>query len=225
MSENISENKIEKKKSLWSRAVHAAFSTLYRMRVRIEDRKTGGIPTTGLIPSRFGDKGAFATQSADFRGLDRMFKVVRLHGDDVFVDVGCGKGRVLTYLHRRRLCGSIYGVELDPDIADIAKARTENCRDIQVICGNILDQKEIVSKATAFFLFNPFNDAVLAEFVDMIESLCDHEVRLYYCFDCFRGCIDGRANWKLLARERMKRKGGNLLPFSIYAFEPPKKDG
>ena len=88
------------------------------------DKRFGGVSVNTLIPSKHGEQGAYATQSSDYRCLNRVFRAVPLRPDDVFVDVGCGEGRVLTYLYEKGFRGRMIGVELDADAAATAMRPT-----------------------------------------------------------------------------------------------------
>lgn len=194
--------------------------TIYKSRARFEDWQIGKVSLGRTIPSKYRQIGAYATQSTDYRCLDQIFRALPLQKDDVFVDVGCGEGRVLTYLYLRKFRGTLMGIELDPDIAEIARSRTEKCPNIEIHCGNVLESREIIAKTTVFYLFNPFNDSVLSEFIQAIEDNCDHPVRLYYCNDLYRKRIDKREKWNILRRNVILRPGLHPMYYTIYVFSP-----
>ena len=62
------------------------------------DKRYGGISVNQKKASKYSELGACATQSSDYRCLRQVFRAVPLSRNDVFIDVGCGEGRVLTYL-------------------------------------------------------------------------------------------------------------------------------
>ena len=51
--------------------------------------------------------------------LDEVFKNVKFTEEDSFVDVGCGKGRVLAWWLGKNLPGKATGIELDPFVAGV----------------------------------------------------------------------------------------------------------
>lgn len=193
---------------------------LYRIRARIEDWRIGRISINKRIPSKFIEKGSYATESTDYRWLDKIFRSLPLSEDAVFVDVGCGEGRVLTYLYLRGFRSSLIGVELDSDVANTAKARTAKCQNIEVHCANILESREIIAKANVFFLANPFNEEIFVQFIQKVEEYCDHPVRLYYCHDLYRRQLDKRENWYILRRDAMIVPGVPSRYYTVYKFIP-----
>lgn len=198
----------------------------YFFRANIEDIRTGGRCTNKIIPTRYKDAGANGMQNSDYRCLDQIFGAVPLRNDDVYVDVGCGEGRTLTYHFARGFRGPAYGVELDPIYAEVAAHRTRKCETVKIVNDNILEQNEIVASATAFFLFNSFNKDVLVQFLDMIERAHATEldfkdgVRLYYFCDYLRSELEQRKGWIILWRGMTVRKPWKDLPATIYEFRP-----
>lgn len=77
--------------------------------------------------------------------------------DDVFYDLGCGKGRVLCHFARKPIRRAA-GVEYNPDLAAIAKANVERLVDRQVDASVIIGDAagQDYSDATLIFMFNPF---------------------------------------------------------------------
>ena len=193
---------------------------LYSIRARIEDWRLGRISVEKKIQSKYKDLGANASHSTDYRLLDRVFKTYPLKKDDMFIDVGCGEGRVLTYLYLRRVRNKLIGIELDADVAETARKRTIKCNNIEVLCANILDCSELVKTATAFYIFNPFDETVLIPFIEMIEENCKHKVTLYYLNDVPRKFLDKRDNWVIVRRDLVTRPGELPFYFSVYRFLP-----
>lgn len=194
----------------------------YRIRARIEDWRIGRVSVNGHIPSQFRQIGAYGTQSTDYRSLDHIFKTLPLRENDAFIDVGCGEGRVLTYLYLRGFRGKLTGIELNPDVAATAAARTKNCENIRILCANALECRDTLREATVIYLYNPFDDTVLSQFIRTIEECCDHPVRVYYCYDIYRHLLDKRENWSILRRNAVSRPGYTTMYYSIYKYMPPQ---
>ena len=137
------------------------------------------------ISSRFSDEGAFNTKSSKDFFVNLVLNNIHFAEDDVFVDVGCGFGKVLSLLHSR--CNiKIIGVEIDPIIADIARIRVKNMDNVVVVTGNILECKSVINEGTVFYLFNPFNSDVLDKFLTTVEKNCHKDVRVVYSNDVFK---------------------------------------
>lgn len=196
---------------------------LYRLRCRWEDKKMGGVSLEETRPNRFRGQGAEPPQSSDYRCLDRIFKRhITLTDSDVFLDVGCGEGRVLTYLLSRKAKGKLMGVELDPDVAAVAQQRTAGQTNIEIRCVNILESADLMEQVTVYYLFNPFNGKIFSKFIGLLEKTVPHPVTLIYLFDYYAGYLDDRSGWERVAGETFQRKGGGEAHYSIYRFSPEK---
>ena len=180
------------------------------------DKRFGGIPANRTLPSRFRELGANGTQSSDYRCLKRVFRAVPLRRDEVFLDVGCGEGRVLTYLYSRGFRGKAIGIELDPEVAKVAAARTAACENISICCGNVLNQRELLEQVTVIYLFNPFSRSVLHDFVALAESACKGSVRLYYLCDLYASELESSGRWRCLHSDVIRRPNCNPMRFSVY---------
>lgn len=196
---------------------------LYALRTKWEDRRLGGISVEETKPSRFAALGAEATQSSDYRCLDRIFKKhVPLTKDDVLLDVGCGEGRVLTYLYLHKAKCRLMGVELDPEVAATAQKRVEKCPGIEIRCANILEAQDLMQQVTVYYLFNPFNGKIFSKFVAALEKQVPHPIRMVYLFDYYAAYLDNRPGWTKLVGETFQRKGGEAATYSVYQFDPEK---
>lgn len=92
-----------------------------------------------------------------YAALKIIDEKVPLAADEVFYDLGCGKGRVLCHFARKPIRKAA-GVEYDPALAAVAKANIERLvgRQVEasVIVGDAAGQD--YSDATLIFMFNPF---------------------------------------------------------------------
>ncbi len=97
-----------------------------------------------------------------------------LQSDDVFLDIGSGKGRVVllaaTYPVRR-----VIGVELSSVLHEIAQSNLARavkwlaCQDVQLVCGDAASYP-IPDDVTVVYLFNPFVGAPFLRVIDNIEE-------------------------------------------------------
>lgn len=147
---------------------------LHLLRAAVQDQLIGGRRLNRRIPTKYADLGANDTQSTYYHWLDRVFRLIKLSPEDVVIDIGCGEGRVLTYLHQKNFAGKLYGIELDPDIAAIAAARTKHLPNIEILCANVMDCPEILRQGTIFYLFNPFDMDMFDRFESLLEMVMDH---------------------------------------------------
>lgn len=94
-----------------------------------------------------------AQASSDYGALKRMrFEPVAF--DDVLVDVGCGAGRVINYWLSLRLANRMYGVEIDPKLAERTAARLRRHTNVSILTGDAVEN--LPAQGTVFYLFNPF---------------------------------------------------------------------
>jgi SAM-dependent methyltransferase len=151
------------------------------------DRKYGGY-LGGVVWSRHRDQGAHNVQSTDYRELERLFAGIPIAPEDVLVDVGCGKGRVLNYWLSLGRANRIIGVELHAEVARGTAQRLRAYRNVTVLCGDVLD--ELPREGTLFFAYNPFDAAVMRRFKARLEECFAPRggVRLVY-YNCIHADV------------------------------------
>ena len=115
----------------------------------------------GVKKTKYLHKGANDTANSDYKVLPHLFSsIVEPH--DVLVDVGCGKGRVLNWWLSNYREHKIYGIELDPEIAEQTRKRLKRYPKVEIICGDVCEK--LPEDADIFYLFNPFDGRVMAAF-------------------------------------------------------------
>ena len=136
----------------------------------LHDARWGGF-YGGVRPSRFADSGAAATQSTNYEQLRELFGPDNslIGPADVLVDVGCGKGRVLNFWLSLGLKNRIVGIELDPNIAEETRRRLAPYANVVVLCGDAIDRLPL--DGTLFYLYNPFNRAVMSRFKSKLAGI------------------------------------------------------
>jgi SAM-dependent methyltransferase len=92
--------------------------------------------------------------------LRRALPRREITSDDVFLDLGAGKGRVVIQAARypfRR----VVGVELSPELSNVARqnvaasARRFRCRDVRIVTADVVDYA-IPDDVTVIYMYNPF---------------------------------------------------------------------
>ena len=205
-------------RQIWKKGTAILSQRVYTFFAVRRDKRFGGISVNRRIPSKHPDQGAYATQSSDYRCLKRMFREVPIKPDDIFIDVGCGEGRVLTYLYAKGFRGKAIGIELDADAAETARRRTASCPNVTICCGNVLEHGELFRDATAVYLFNPFDETVFRAFAGLLETVCTKPVRIYYLNCLYVNELDGSERWTCLSRGEVRRRGCKALPFSVHTL-------
>jgi SAM-dependent methyltransferase len=127
----------------------------------------------GITPTRFREVGANPIQHTDYRSLDEIFlqNGINITKEDVLVDIGCGKGRVVSFWLRRRFGRKLIGIELDPDAAAVSTKRFRGKDSVTIINGDAVDH--LPTDGTIFYLWNPFNEQVMRRFSEKLISKAD----------------------------------------------------
>lgn len=104
-------------------------------------------------------------------GVDEILAMLRdvpIGGEDLFVDLGAGLGRVAMLVHL--LTGArTRGIEIQPHLVEEARARSRALEiDVAFELGNVVDCD---LDASLFFLYAPFNGALLARVLDKLRQL------------------------------------------------------
>jgi SAM-dependent methyltransferase len=128
-----------------------------------------GISTRGVAAVDHPDAGHYATMA--YSTVYPILRHLALGPSDVFVDIGCGKGRVLCAAARQSV-GKVIGIDLSVERCQEA---TENARRMRgrrapIEVANALAQEFDYSSATAVFLFNPFGPATLEATLNRIAK-------------------------------------------------------
>lgn len=158
--------------------------------IRALERRAG-ISTTGIItPEELGFSSQYRVryQPSHWRTLYRMLPRDAVGADDVFVDFGCGMGRVMYQAAERYPFRRVEGVELSRELLAIADANIERnrprlrCQDVRLVESDALEY-EIPDDVTVAFFFNPFQGPIFEHVVDrLVKSVQAHPrpLRLIY---------------------------------------------
>lgn len=171
---------------------------------RVSNRITGGIgmnekhrdlelhiKTTDLGEQQVQSPHYHHYEATAYWMLDELFKHYQLEQSDGFVDYGCGKGRVLYYVHHRFKV-SVTGVEMNLNHYQDALANKETyLKNIKRRNGLIhiecclAEDYQIKSTENCFFFFNPFSLQIFITIVNQILMAVEKNKRtvdiiLYY---------------------------------------------
>ncbi len=134
----------------------------------------------GNISSYDGD---VSYQPTPYARIGEIIDYLKLSDDDVFVDLGSGKGRVI-FLVARQNIKKVIGVEKDEELSSIAKVNLNNRKyntPVKIINCDAADFD--CKEGTVFFMFNPFGYKTITKIIDNIkESLKDkpRKIRIVY---------------------------------------------
>ena len=107
------------------------------------------------------------------------------HEEFAFVDLGSGKGRTLLIASEhpfRRVIGVEFASELNAvATANIMKYQSpkRKCEDVSSICADAT-RFELPNESTVFFLFNPFGEKILRNFLFNLKTSLDVNKRQIY---------------------------------------------
>lgn len=145
------------------------------------------------------NRGVSALQSSNYNHYEAtpysilyaLFQKYNLKGTDSFVDFGCGKGRLLFYVHHR-FGVPVTGVEMNEQLYEkTLKNRTkylqkakEKQGSIQVKCC-LAENYEVKETENIFYFFNPFSVKIFAKVIGNILESIERQQRvvdiiLYY---------------------------------------------
>ena len=110
-----------------------------------------------------------------YHRIRKMIEYLKLGPEDVFLDLGCGKGRVLAMFSREKL-KRVIGVELQKRLVETARknvgaqgpAPLSRQTPVEIICGDVVnfDPRE----ATVIFLYDPFQYKTFTKVLENIQA-------------------------------------------------------
>ena len=193
----------------------------------IIDKKICGMSLKKVVSSKYREShGATSATATSYAVLSEVIDTKKINENSKFIDVGCGKGRVLAYLLNKKVNCKMVGVELDADVAEIAKSWTEKFDNVEIIQDNVFDLD--ISEYTDFCLSRPFEVDSFKAFLDKIDKEAKQEVNVYLISDQQIGdYLDKKEGWTLEKRGILYFKKGlfvYLYPqrYSVFSFNPKK---
>jgi len=122
-----------------------------------------------IIKSKYND--SYNYQPLPYEHLSRLIKNLKLKKDDVFIDIGCGKGRVICILGQKRI-KKVVGVDINKKLIKIAKDNINSLRfkktKINSLCKNIIKYK--FTDENIFLIYNPFGKKTLKKTLSNIKK-------------------------------------------------------
>jgi predicted RNA methylase len=149
-----------------------------------------GISSRGTVDIENPDSVYYATM--DYSAISKVLQRLELQPFDVFVDIGCGKGRVLCCVALAHLRKAI-GIDVSPELSAIARKNAQRLRGrhtpIAIYTG--MAQDFDYSEGTVFFLFNPFGARTLDACLAKIHSdVANRPVRIAYATPTHNAVFD-----------------------------------
>ncbi|WP_316523109.1 RsmD family RNA methyltransferase [Neglectibacter sp. CSJ-5] len=133
------------------------------------------VKTCGAVHFRSSRVINFDYEPSSYSDLHKIFAEISFTKDSHLIDYGCGKGRVLI-MAALYGCSRITGIELRPDLCQIAKTNVSNvwARNNTNVTIQILEQDAIQYKIDPsinyFFFYNPFHMKVFIYVLKNIQQ-------------------------------------------------------
>lgn len=181
------------------------------------DRKICGMSIRKTVPTKCREShGATSSTATNYCVIKDVIDTSKLNEESKFIDVGCGKGRVLAYLLREKVDCKIVGVELDNEVAEIAKSWTKAYNNVEIINNNVFEMD--MSEYTDFCLSRPFETDTFKEFLKKIEREAKQEVNVYLISDQYLGdFLDERSGWTI------EKRGIIYFRKGFYVYRTPQR--
>ena len=133
-----------------------------------------------------GREGYHDYEPSGWRSLKRALDGLEIGPDDVFVDIGCGKGRVVAQAVRRPF-RRVIGVELAPELAEqaralVARQRRRRCGSVEILSADATTWS-LPDDVTIVYAYNALSGDSLRAMLDRIaESAARAPRRLRYVY-------------------------------------------
>lgn len=166
------------------------------------------------------------SESTKYIALKEMFKSIDINDDTRFIDVGCGKGRVVNFVHCLNKNCQATGIEFNSDVANYAKSWADRKENVNIING---DAFSINCDDFDVFYFNrPFMEETFKQFAEKMVNEIKHPVTVICYADTYMSkYLKDKPNWNRVKQGILYKKGTLFYTFypqiySILKFEPNK---
>jgi SAM-dependent methyltransferase len=112
---------------------------------------------------------------SDYRTIYKAFRHLRVRaGRDVFLDFGCGMGRVLVVAGTRPF-RKVIGIDLSAEMCELARANVARarkklkCPEVEVIAGDATTY-HVPDEVSVIFFYSPFQGALLTTVLENIRA-------------------------------------------------------
>lgn len=153
----------------------------------------------------------FQYEATPYPILYELFSKYKLKPTDHFVDIGCGKGRLLFYVHYKFSC-TVTGIEMNEHLYQISQQNKQNYiktyKDAKrqiTITNNYAEHFKIKRDYNVFYMFNPFSLNILEKVLQSIQqSVQDHprivDLVFYYPSKKYINYLDERTPFEKVTR-------------------------
>ncbi len=168
-------------------------------------------------------------QPSPWLTLPRALRRAEVTREDVFIDFGCGMGRVLLEAALLYPFDRVIGVELSPELAAVARGNLERnrrrlaAREFEVVASDVLDY-QVPDDVTVAFFYNPFLGPIFEHVLRQLLASVDRAPRRLRIV--YRNPVEEEM---LLATGRIRRVGsgrsftrrdGEQSGIAVYEVDP-----
>jgi len=166
-----------------------------------QDKKLGGIKTSegfNFVDNLSLYKDATRYTPTPYNKLKKMVEYLKPGPDDIFFDIGSGKGRVLFFVARQKV-KKVVGIELHENLVKEACENLEKIRfrraPVEILHGDAAQMD--LGEGTIFFLYHPFGLKTFEKVIaDIRNSLATNprKIRIVYFNPVWSPLLD-RSDW------------------------------
>ena len=174
----------------------------------------------------FDTAGRRSYEASPWGVIGRVLQEEEVSAEDVFLDLGCGMGRVILEAARYPF-GRVIGVDVVPQFTAVARdavARNSSslrCQDVSVVTADALDY-EIPDDVTVVYLAAPFGEEVTQRVIEKLVASVDRaprSLRIIHLFPPDAPRLDGFARIRRIRhgkrRVRRWRRADYLVMYAI----------
>lgn len=133
----------------------------------------------GNNKSRYKHLGANDVYHTKYCAMPLIFRNISIDPQDVLVDVGCGKGRVINYWLSQKYKNQIIGLELDTEVAKQTQSQFSKWKNVKIISGDAIIN--LPQSGTVFYFYNPFTEEKVKEFEQQVAHISDQKaIKIIY---------------------------------------------
>lgn len=163
--------------------------------------------------------------------LRRVLRRRDVSEDDVFLDIGCGKGRILLQAAGRYRFRRVVGIEIAPELVEVARenlaaaAGRLRTREVEVIQADAT-RTPIPDDVTVAYMYLPFVGEAFARTIDAIEASLDRaprRFRLIFCCPLLEDRVTASGRFRLVESFRGRRFRHVLAEIRLYEADGSRR--
>jgi SAM-dependent methyltransferase len=166
-------------------------------------------------------------EPAGWLTLRRVLRRAEVSKDDVFIDLGSGKGRVLLQAARYPF-KRVIGVEISKSLNEIARKNVERsmprlvCKNIELVTADLAEY-EVPDDVTVAFVYNPVRGELFSTLIDKLLASLDRrprDLRLIYRIPLEELRLTRTGRFRMLKSARGIRPWSAESAIRVYSVLP-----